>query len=187
MKPDCRFLRLTCCLQARFGRLLSNPPPQASNAALVPALRVTPRTAKAALRTALADYPSSPALLCCWAALHWRMQHLSALRRSLAEAASAPGMPQQPLVWVLLMQAEARRPGGRHRVHSALESCLAANSPLRYSWLSSIGPNQRVAGKSSRRPRCSGFPLSDRTWNCWSPLVSPPGLLADPTWELAGR
>mmetsp|Transcript_37311 Transcript_37311/g.105267 ORF Transcript_37311/g.105267 Transcript_37311/m.105267 type:complete len:1342 (-) Transcript_37311:420-4445(-) len=127
-------------LQVFFARLITSPvavaylPGTAAASGSCHSLRVSPRAAKRAVSGVLEDFPTSPEALSIWAELHERMHHLSALRATLTGIA---GRLQRgvaggtPLLWALLLRVESRRPGGRHRVHGTLESCLASSSSLR--------------------------------------------------------
>mmetsp|Transcript_3935 Transcript_3935/g.9400 ORF Transcript_3935/g.9400 Transcript_3935/m.9400 type:complete len:710 (+) Transcript_3935:274-2403(+) len=119
-------------LQVRLAKLLMEPPVPVGlrGGSCTPRELLKPRAAKELIQQALRDFPSSPALLSLWARLHERLHHMSALRRSLAEVAP-PGGAAVPLPWLLLLQAEFRRPGGGHLVTGTLERCLGSRSPLR--------------------------------------------------------
>ncbi|XP_075264337.1 uncharacterized protein LOC142356275 [Convolutriloba macropyga] len=132
-------------LQAFFARLITFPVRVAyltteghnGSSSNDHGLRVSPWAAKNAVRRVLQDFPGSAEVLSIWVQLHSRMHHLSALRATITDIAAgrtsggAELAGGAPLLWALLLRVESRRPGGRHRVHGALENCLASSSSLR--------------------------------------------------------
>jgi len=85
---------------------------------------ISPAEARSALQDALRLYPNNPSLLALLTRLETASFTLTRLRRELhALCERAPS----PALWLVTLQSEALRPGGRGRLRSMLEAALSGN------------------------------------------------------------